>query len=85
MSGQRKSKRFRGIGFRRKSRDREAIIAYHHEVSRETGIAKLGRSTLGIASVALGAVPGAIAGDVGLSVGGICTRICSRRGRQLRH
>jgi len=56
-------------------RDRNALIAYHHEVAREAGFSRVGRTALnlfgvvggGAASAAIGSL---VAGPVGAAIGG---------------
>lgn len=48
-------------------RDRDAIIAYHHEVARETGLVRFGRRTLSILGVLGG---GAAGGELGALAAG---------------
>jgi hypothetical protein len=45
-------------------RDRDAIIAYHHEIAKESGITKLTRKTLSLFGVIGGGATGAAIGSV---------------------
>ncbi len=70
-----KAQRFRNWLQAGADRDRNAIIAYHHEVAQEAGLIKAGRTTLRLFGiVAGGALGGAIgaaaAGPIGGAVGG---------------
>jgi len=68
-----KSKRFRDWLQSEASRDRDALIAYHHEVARDSGYQTAGRKTLGmfgfLAGPAVGAAIGAGLGPAGAAVG----------------
>lgn len=56
-----KAKRFRQWLQNETERDRNALIAYHHEVAKESGMTKAGRSTLKLFGVIGGSVAGAAA------------------------
>jgi hypothetical protein len=64
----RKSSRFRGWLQDESDRDRNAIIAYHQEVARETKLVGLGRKTLRVLGVLGG---GAIGGALGAVMPGV--------------
>ena len=64
-----KARRFRAWLQTEGERDRDAIIAYHHEVAEEAGIMKLGRKALHLFGVFGGAAVGAVAGLPGAMVG----------------
>lgn len=66
----RKAGKFRDWLQQESERDRDAIIAYHHEVARETGFRKAARRSLSIFGVVGGAVAGAVStGPAGAVVG----------------
>lgn len=66
----RKASKFRDWLQQESERDRDAIIAYHHEVARETGFLKAARRSLTIFGVVGGAVAGAVwTGPAGAAVG----------------
>ena len=52
-------------------RDRNAIIAYHHEVMKESGMTRLGRTTLSLFGILSGGAVGSLIGDAATgSIGG---------------
>jgi hypothetical protein len=59
----RKAKRFRDWVQLETERDRDAIIAYHHEVARESGLKSTGRASLTIFGILGGSLGGAIIGE----------------------
>ncbi|MHB1084199.1 MAG: hypothetical protein ACYCZA_05080 [Thiobacillus sp.] len=61
------AKKFRSWLQSEAERDRDAIIAYHHEVAKDTGLTKFGRKTLDLFGFIGG---GAIGGAVGASLAG---------------
>jgi len=73
-------------------RDRNAIIAYHNELAKDTGLSKFGRSSLKIfgiigAGAIGGLIGGGVAGPVGGVLGGVAgsalnfaTEVCSKIG-----
>jgi len=70
-----KSQRFRSWLQEESDRDRDAIIAYHHEVAKASGFTKVGRKTLNLFGVVGGGAAGsmvgsAISGPVGAALGG---------------
>jgi hypothetical protein len=56
----RKAKRFRDWLQQESERDRDAIIAYHHEVAKETGFTSAARKALSLFGIIGGAVVGAV-------------------------
>lgn len=68
-----KSKRFRQWLQDEADRDRDAIIAYHHEVAKETGFASVGKKALNlfgfVGGAAIGAAIGSGAGPGGSALG----------------
>lgn len=80
-----KAQKFRNWLQEESDRDRDAIIAYHHEVANESGIIKTGRKVLNMFGVIGGAAIGAALGDpasglksiaIGGMVGGATSYIC---------
>lgn len=67
MSIRAKAKKFREWLQQESERDRDAIVAYHNEVSRETGLVSAGRKALNLFGVLGG---GAIGGVIGNAVAG---------------
>jgi hypothetical protein len=63
-----KAKRFRNWLQTESERDRDAIIAYHHEVAKESGCRKVARKSLDMFGIIGG---GALSGIIGASVGGV--------------
>jgi len=59
-----KAKRFREWLQNESSRNRSALIAYHQEVAKESGITRAGRSTLKLFGVVGGSVAGAAIGTI---------------------
>src|SRR2546422_2444730 len=56
-------------------RDRNAIVAYHHEVARDSGLTRTGRTTLSLFGIVGGGAAGSVigtvvAGPVGGAIGG---------------
>jgi hypothetical protein len=60
----RKAVKFREWLQTESDRDRNAIIAYHHEVMKESGLTQLGRKTLSLFGILGGGAAGSIIGDV---------------------
>lgn len=70
LSIRRKARRFRDWLQQEAERDRDAIIAYHHEVAKEAGFTTAARKGLSLFGVVGGAVLGAIwTGPTGAAVG----------------
>ncbi len=70
-----KARRFRDWLQKESERDRDAIIAYHNEIARETGLVTTGRKVLSIFGVIGGGAAGSfigatLAGPLGAAVGG---------------
>lgn len=73
------AKRFRKWLQEEGDRDRNAILAYHHEVAKESGLTKVGRHTVQIFAVLGGASTGAaigatLGGATGAAVGAVAGR-----------
>jgi len=68
-----KAKKFRNWLQDEADRDRDAIVAYHHEVAKESGLIKYGRKSLNLFGVVGGAALGAAVGDVTGAVAGAST------------
>lgn len=71
-----KSQKFRSWLQSESERDRNAIVAYHNELARDSGLSKFGRSSLRLFGVIGGGavgglIGGAVAGPVGGALGGI--------------
>ena len=71
-----KAHRFRDWLQDESERDRDAIIAYHHEVAKEMGFIKYGRKAINLFGVIGGGATGSIigssiSGPIGAAVGGI--------------
>jgi len=88
----RKSIKFRTWLQTEVERDRDAIIAYHNELAKETGLSKFGRNSLRMFGIIGGGavggiIGGAVAGPVGGALGGVAgsalsftTDVCSKIG-----
>jgi hypothetical protein len=63
----RKAARFRQWLQQEVERDRDALVAYHHEVAKESGFVKAGRKALSIFGILSG---GAVGSIVGAAIGG---------------
>jgi hypothetical protein len=63
LSIRKKAKRFREWLQTEKARDRDAIIAYHNEVSNSLGLSKLGNKSLNFFGVIGGSIAGSIIGQ----------------------
>ncbi|HWP93384.1 MAG TPA: hypothetical protein VNN20_14415 [Thermodesulfobacteriota bacterium] len=59
-----KARKFREWLQQESDRDRDAIIAYHHEVAKEAGFTKLGRKRLNLIGVIGGGAIGSVVGSV---------------------
>jgi hypothetical protein len=86
--------RFRKWLQQESSRDRNAIIAYHNELAKKTGLAKFGRNSLRMFGIlsggALGGLIGSVvAGPMGGTIGGLAgsaatfiTEVCAKFGTE---
>ena len=63
-----KSQRFRSWLQSESDRDRDALLAYHHEVAKDTGFVKVARRSLSLFGVLAG---GAVGGAVGSAMAGV--------------
>lgn len=76
LSIRKKSKKFRGWLQSGANRDRNALLAYHHEVAKESGFTKAGRKVLKLFGDVGGGAAGAVVGAVisepvtGAAIGG---------------
>ena len=76
MAIRKKAKRFRSWLQAESERDRDAIIAYHHEVAKESGYTRGGRKALNLFGILGGGASGAylgtvLGGPIGGAVGGV--------------